>query len=158
MNRRISLGLFTLTLSVLLAACAPSSPAAPTNAPADVPTEASVELPTAVPTPSLDPNFVPPADVQTAFNTALDFLQTNYADVAPADGLIWAGANVTPQDLVGSVSYVFKSGDFDVTLDHCVCAPDSIEYQIELINSVTGFAWSGVVGPTGVVSEVQRLE
>lgn len=126
--RRLSLILLTLALSLLLAACAPAS--------------------------GLDQSFTPPAEIQSAFDSALGYVQGQYPDQAPAPDLDWAGANVTEEGLVGSVSYAFESGDFEVTINHCVCAPEDIEYHVDITNEQTGFQWSGVVSPSGEVREV----
>lgn len=129
MMKRLSLCLIACALSAALAACAPTT--------------------------RLDPAYTPPAEIQMAFDAALAHVQQQYPDQAPAAGLTWSGANITPEDLVGSVTYAFESGDFDVQINHCVCAPEDVEYQVDISNTKTGFEWSGVVSPSGEVNELR---
>jgi hypothetical protein len=128
MIRKSVIAMLVLAVSLVLAACAPTS--------------------------GLDPNFTPPEEIQTALDAAISYVQQQYPDQAPAADLTWAGANITPEGLVGSVTYAFESGDFHVEINHCVCAPEDIEYHVDMTNEQTGFAWSGVVTPSGEVREV----
>jgi hypothetical protein len=100
-----------------------------------------------------DTDFTPPDDVQSAIDTALTFVRNNYPDEAPPADLGWAGQNITPEDLVGAVTYRFRARPWDMTVTHPVVAPEDMIYRIFIENKGTDFQWSGTVDAAGVVEE-----
>jgi hypothetical protein len=108
--------------------------------------------------PKLDTNYQPPDEIQAAFDAALSHVRANYPDQAPAADLQWAGANITPEGLAGSVTYAFEAGDFHVEINHAVVAPEYLQYFVKIDNAKTQFHWEGVVTPDGQVSEAQPTE
>jgi hypothetical protein len=105
-----------------------------------------------------DTDFTPPEDVQSAIDTALAYVRENYPDEAPPADLDWAGQNITPEDLVGAVTYRFRAPDWDMTLTHPVAAPEDMIYRIFIENKNTGFQWSGTVNAAGEVVETPGSE
>jgi hypothetical protein len=100
-----------------------------------------------------DTDFEPPEDVQSAIDTALGYVRETTPDQAPPADLEWAGQNITPEDLVGAVTYRFRAPGWDMTLTHPVAAPEDMIYRIFIENRNTGFQWSGTVDAEGEVVE-----
>lgn len=101
--------------------------------------------------PGLEPAYVPPSEIQSVREAALEHIRTNYPDAGlPAD-LSWAGANTTPRDLVGGMYYAFASGEWYVTIEHGMVAPEDMEYHVAIRNVKSEFNWIGTIKPDGQV-------
>jgi hypothetical protein len=105
-----------------------------------------------------DTDFEPPEDVQSAIDTALAYVRETTPDQAPPADLEWAGQNITPEDLVGAVTFRFRAPDWDMTVTHPVAAPEDMIYRIFIENTATGFKWSGTVNAVGEVDETATTE
>jgi hypothetical protein len=101
-----------------------------------------------------DTDFEPPEDVQSAIDTALAYVRETTPDQAPPVDLEWAGQDITPEDLVGAVTYRFRTPDWDMTVTQPVSAPEDLIYLIFIENKKTDFQWSGTVDAAGVVQEI----
>ncbi|MCP4589729.1 MAG: discoidin domain-containing protein, partial [bacterium] len=59
----------------------------------------------------------------------------------------------TPEGFVGSTAYRYTTGDWAVTVNRPVVAPDATVYRVVMVNGVTGFQWEGMVDKVGQVTE-----
>jgi hypothetical protein len=91
--------------------------------------------------------------VKNAFYAALEYLLINHADRAPEVGLPWISRYTTPKDIVGSGTYEFITGEWLVTVNYPIVAPQSTIYSITFLNQGTGFQWEGEVDADGKVTE-----
>jgi len=158
MNRTIYLVIAALLfLGVLaLSACGllggPAETAAPTTAapPAASPTTTIQETPTELPISFLD--------AAGAREAAIAYLRARYLEQAPPVGLTWMEENTTPQNLVGTSSLRYTSGDWVIDVQYPVVAPENLVYNLEVRNQAAGFVWTGTVKATdGVVSELSAV-
>ena len=147
MNRTIYLVIAALLfLGVLaLSACGllggPAETAAPTTAapPAASPTTTIQETPTELPISFLD--------AAGAREAAIAYLRARYLEQAPPVGLTWMEENTTPQNLVGTSSLRYTSGDWVIDVQYPVVAPENLVYNLEARNQAAGFAWT-FTGPS----------
>lgn len=65
--------------------------------------------------------------------------------------LRWSEEDLTPKNLVGSVTIRYTSGAWDVTITYPVVAPELTLYQVTIANSARGLTWSGEVDAQGNV-------
>lgn len=146
-QRSINLALILILLTLTITACSRGAVGAPTNAAApDVEVQATVD-------PALAPGFAPPPEIAAARDAAIRYVGTNYPENAPFEGITWAGGNVTPEGLVGSVQYRFQSGGWIIDLSHAVVAPEELEYHVTITQPDAAFTWTGTVTPDGQVIE-----
>jgi hypothetical protein len=96
-----------------------------------------------------------PQGAGMARDAALTHLFQQYGEqVFSPQGKEWLEQNITPQDLVGSMSYQFTDADLAVTVTYPVVAPEATKYQVLVENSATGFHWQGEVDNAGQVHEL----
>lgn len=136
----ITLMILLLSAFILSGCVMPSPQAASTATPpaTTAPDQGQSNLP--------DPRFVR--------ESALAYIRLNHSQYAPAENLIWAQEDITPEGLAGSTTIQYTSGDWVVTVAFPVGAPEAVSYQVEMTNSGTGFSWQGTVSAIGQVSEV----
>ncbi len=147
-----------LILSMLvLSACGllggPAETAAPTTAIPAVETPLPSQQDTPTP-PETEPvlSFL---DAAGAREAVIAYLRSRYPEQAPPSGLAWMEENTTPQNLLGSSSLRYTSGDWVIDVQYPVVAPESLVYSLEVKNQVSGFQWTGTVKATnGVVTEL----
>lgn len=153
--------LVTLLSSVLvLSACGllggPAETALPTTA---VPV-ADTPLPPLQDTPTQQETEPPLTflDAAGAREAAIAYLRARYTEQAPPSGSTWTEENTTPQNLLGSSSLRYTSGDWVIDVQYPVVAPDSLVYNLEVNNQTSGFQWTGTVKATdGVVNELSAV-
>lgn len=92
---------------------------------------------------ALDDSAAPQA-VGLARDAALVHLFQQYGEqVFSTQDREWLEENITPQDLLGSMSYRFTAADLVVTVTYPVVAPEATTYQVLVENKATGFRWEG---------------
>lgn len=90
-----------------------------------------------------------------ARDKALFYIANVYSElVFPQAGLDWFTENLTPEGLVGGMTYRFTTGDLAVTLSYPVVLPENMIYHILFENAANGFSWEGEVDASGAVSEL----
>lgn len=96
----------------------------------------------------------PPVDVLVARDTALHFIRDHYGEIdLPADPS-WIAHRLDMQGLVGTSSFHFETLGWTMTIAYPVVAPEATIYTIELLDSTSGFQWSGQVDAQGNVIEM----
>ena len=96
------------------------------------------------PTPTPSPTAVPTAD--EASDAAMSYIATNHADIASlTQNLNWTGGRATPEGLVGSETYIYTAGNWNVTITYPV-VPNPV-YTVSAVytdtaNQVT-IEWAG---------------
>jgi hypothetical protein len=82
-----------------------------------------------------------------ARQAALAFLQRSYPQdfvgLPDLNSLAWQAENVTPPDLLGSVTVEFRAEDWLVTVNYPVVAPDQVQYRVTVANPERNFYWEG---------------
>jgi serpin B len=137
------LALSALVLPALaLAACG----TADTPQPAPLPTKEPAEV--------VPESEVPIPDPARARDEALAYLAGAHGAEALAEGLSWTEENATAEGLVGASTFVYESGDWSITVEFPVVAPEATIYHIAVENTATGFRWEGEVNAMGKVTEV----
>lgn len=96
---------------------------------------------------------VAPEAVLVARDSALAEIRVEYADKSPSQELTWVEQRTTPQDILGSETYEYSSGDWKVTVSYLLVAPENMEYRVTVGNAQSGFRWQGKVSPQGEISE-----
>jgi serpin B len=109
--------------------------------------------PTPLPSPVPDEAEVLPPGPARARDAALSYLAAAYATQAPGTDLAWSEENVTPEGLVGSSSFLYRSGDWQVAVTYPVVAPQATIYQVVVDDRATGFHWEGKVDAAANVTE-----
>jgi hypothetical protein len=104
-------------------------------------------------TPTQTTSTVTVTDAIAARDAALDYLHAQYGDAAPSEGLVWTEENITPEELVGSSTFLYRSGNWTVTVTAPVIAPEAVVYEVESVSETTGFHWQGMVDAFGQVTE-----
>jgi len=148
------LELMLILSALIVSGCVPVT-AQPTQVPTTAPAEAATAQPTKVPT--VTPAEVaeePPDEVRAARDVALAFVSGRYSEQAPALGLTWTEEDITPEGLVGSVTYQYTAGDWVVTITYPIVPPEQVVYQIVVANQTTGFQWEGEVNAVLQVTEM----
>lgn len=65
---------------------------------------------------------------------------------ASAQGAIdWQSEDVTPQNLLGAVSTVYRGDGWEILVRYPVVAPANIRYTVEIHNQSTGSGWEVVL-------------
>ena len=92
--------------------------------------------------------------VWTALDSAINHILSQYGEQAfPPPGMEWSAANITPEDLVGTTTYLFTVGDLTATVTFPLVAPDATIFDISVDDNPTGFHWLGSVDTSGQVNE-----
>jgi hypothetical protein len=130
-------GLALILSAVIVSGCVPAT-AQPTEVPTTTPMEVAEEV---------------PEEVQAARDVALAFISGRYSEQAPALGLTWTEEDITPEGLVGSVTYQYTAEDWVVTITYPIVPPEQIVYQVAVANQATGFQWEGEVNAVLQVTE-----
>jgi len=94
-----------------------------------------------------------PDDVRLARDAALAYISEHYPEQAPAPSLTWTEEYITPEGLVGWVTYEFTSEDWVVTIGTAVVPPEMRRYEVTVENPITGFWWEGRVDAERHVTE-----
>jgi serpin B len=152
MSGRLRKCLWFLALSALilpalsLAGCGAADTPQPTPVPTKEPAEVAPE------------SEVPIPDPARARDQALAYLVSAHTEAAPAENLAWTEENATAEGQVGASSFVYESGDWVVTVQFPIVAPQATIYQVEIENTATGFRWTGEVNAMGKVTETPLTE
>jgi len=93
-----------------------------------------------------------PAEVVAARDAAVVFVREHY-DHAPQDAVTWTEEKLTPEGLVGGVTWQYSAEDWVITVAYAVVAPEWTVYRVEMSNESTGFTWEGRVDGSGRVPE-----
>jgi len=97
---------------------------------------------------------VEPADpVMAARDAAIGFLSQEHGPDAPGLDMTWTRTRTTPDDVVGSETYEYRSGHWIVTVSYPVVPLDKTVYKVLAANQKTGFQWEGEVAAEGTVTE-----
>jgi len=91
-----------------------------------------------------------------ARDVVLQYVREHYADRAPPDGAVWAGACTGQPGVVGHEVCRFVAADWLMKLDYDVLPPDQMLYSVELGNPVTTYVWRGQVDAQGQVLEIRQ--
>jgi hypothetical protein len=95
-----------------------------------------------------------PADpVMAARDAALAYLSQEYGPDTPSAEMTWTRTRTTPDSIVGSETYEYRSGHWVVTVSYPVVPPDKMVYRVLASNQETGFQWEGQVAADGTVTE-----
>jgi hypothetical protein len=96
-----------------------------------------------------------PADpVMAARDAALAYLSEEHGPGTPTTDMTWTRARTTPDNVVGSETYEYRSGHWLVTVSYPVVPPDKTVYKVLATNQETGFQWEGQVAADGAVTEI----
>lgn len=93
--------------------------------------------PTATPTPELTAQ-------EQARDAAITYIQTNHAQTASllAD-LSWTGGRATPEGLVGGETYVYTSGNWNLTVQYPVIPNPTYTINATYAAGTTSVDWQG---------------
>ena len=89
-----------------------------------------------------------------AREVALAYIRAQHPGYAPALDLIWQELPVDNQELVGSSTFEYLSGDWTVRVSFPLVAPDATIYSVRMLNVELGVAWDGAVDARGQVNEL----
>ena len=146
MNWKLSVhGLVLIMIALIVSGCGQTT-AEPTESLTPIRPEVATEV--AMETPRGEAN-----QVRTTRDLTLAYVGGRYSDEAPPLGLTWVEEDVTPEGLVGSITYQYSAEDWVVTISYQVVAPDSVIYQVVVSNQSTEFQWQGTVDAAGQVAE-----
>jgi len=146
MNWKLSVhGLVLIMIALIVSGCGQTT-AEPTESLTPIRPEVATEV--AMETPRGEAN-----QVRTTRDLTLAYVGGRYSDEAPPLGLTWVEEDVTPEGLVGSITYQYSAEDWVVTISYPVVAPDSVIYQVVVSNQSTEFQWQGTVDAAGQVAE-----
>jgi heat shock protein HslJ len=82
------------------------------------------------------------------------YISEHYSDQpTPETVQGWVEERTTPDEWVGSTTYEFRGGDWVVTIDNPVVAPDQVIRKVVVANQATGFRWEGEVDAKGKVTD-----
>lgn len=93
-----------------------------------------------------------------ARDAAVDYLNQQFDSNVPAEDISWQEEDVTPANIVGSVSKSFTSGGWTALVSYPVVRPDLTVYQVALSNRDSGWRWEGTVKADGSVTETSPLQ
>jgi serpin B len=130
-----NLGVLLVVLALILSACGPA-----TDEPIPAPTAPSGQESEQIP------------DAAGARDVALLYIAEKYSDQAPPSDLTWGGGRTTPEGLVGSETYEYVAGDWEVTITYPTAAPEDVIYRAMVVNHATGFQWEGELGEGRVMN------
>jgi hypothetical protein len=130
-----NLGVLLVVLALILSACGPA-----TDEPIPAPTAPSGQESEQMP------------DAAGARDVALLYIAEKYSDQAPPPDLAWGGGRATPEGLVGSETYEYMAGDWEVTITYPTAAPEDVIYRVVVVNQATGFQWEGELGEGRVLN------
>jgi len=93
-------------------------------------------------------------DPRMAFEVAVDWLQTEYPNEAPEEGVSWVMEDVpvlgpSGEPLLGAAEKRFTSDDWVADVTWAVVAPEFLQYEIVLKSSTHGWFWQGSVKALG---------
>jgi hypothetical protein len=94
-----------------------------------------------------------PDPVMAARDAALAYLSQEHGTSAPSPDMTWTRTRTTPDDIVGSETYEYRSGHWVVAVSYPVVPPDKTVYTVLASNQKTGFQWEGQVAADGTVTE-----
>lgn len=91
--------------------------------------------------------------VMAARDAALAYLRQEHGPDAPSEDMTWTRTRTTPEGVVGSETYEYRSGHWVVTVSYPVVPLDKTVYKVLASNQKTGFQWEGQVAADGAVTE-----
>ena len=97
-------------------------------------------------------------EVLATRDEVLAYLTEHYDEQAPPPGTNWVEKSITPEGLVGQVSFQFAAGDWVVMISHAVVAPEAVVYRIVVANHSTGFRWEGELDTKQHLTEIAAPE
>jgi putative hemolysin len=92
-----------------------------------------------------------------ARDTALVYVAAQYDQAVPAAETwqqVATEESTAPDGSPGQVVYHFAAGDWTLVVSYPVGTAGPVVYRVELGNSLSGFAWEGMVETTGQVTDV----
>jgi len=101
-------------------------------------------------------NVVVVDNAAKAKNAVLDYLTKNDIGNLP-DKDAWNEKDITPENIVGSVTKLFTSGDWEMSVSYPVVLPDLTVYQVVVINNTTGYTCEVEVKADGTVSTIAPI-
>jgi hypothetical protein len=106
---------------------------------------------------NVEPNPAPEnvPDPKAARDAVLAYIREHYGRSAPAEGIVWAEENITPEEWVGATTLRYSGEDWAVTITYPIVNPASTTYDVEVTGKVLGFQWKGKVDASGQVTEVR---
>jgi hypothetical protein len=85
-------------------------------------------------------------------DTAFGYIKENHPDVSVPTGYVeWQGGRSTPEKLVGHETYIYSGGDWNVTIEWSVVAPEYLVFEVRAEHQ-SGITWVGEV-QAGIVTE-----
>jgi len=102
-----------------------------------------------------------PVEVRNATearDVGLSYLDDKYDDNVPAKDLEWKEYMTTAEELVGSGTKQFISGEWLITISYPIVLPENTVYNIVVLNIETGWHWEGSVSFDGTVIEIDTLK
>jgi hypothetical protein len=145
-----------------LAACttglAPTPNATPEKNPVSTPPQSPEEQPAG---PEQENESIPTSDPAKAREAALTYLLAEIPEAGneaeePAT-IDWSVEDVTPPNLVGSVSTLYEGGGWRVLVRYPVVAPANIRYTVEIQNLSTGSTWEVILDANFQVLTLNQL-
>ncbi len=91
--------------------------------------------------------------IQSVLDAALAHLRAHSGASAPEADLTWTRARTTPQGMLGSETYEYRSGPWQVQISYPVVAPESIRYSVVVANGETGYRWQGELDSKGALTK-----
>jgi hypothetical protein len=153
-SKQFVLGILFILSTLIISSCSsPTDPPPVVVEPSITPISEGGHI-TPTPTPP-ETAVEAPEGVWTARDAALRYIFEQYGEqVYPPPGMDWLEENITPEGLVGSMTYRFTAGDLMITVSFPLVAPDATIYQVLVENTVTGFRWEGEVDASGQVTDL----
>ena len=102
-----------------------------------------------------------PAEIRNAVearDVGLSYLVDRYDDNVPDKDLEWKEYMTTAEELVGSGTKQFISGEWLITISYPIVLPENTVYNIVVLNIETGWYWEGSVSFDGIVTEINTLK
>ena len=93
-----------------------------------------------------------------ARDAGLSYLDDKYDDNVPDKDLEWKEYMTTAEELVGSGTKQFISGEWLITISYPIVLPENTVYKIVVLNIETGWHWEGSVSFEGTVIEIDTLK
>ena len=97
----------------------------------------------------------PPASVERARETVLDFLRTGANECVPPKGVLWQTMTPIAQPPAGFDVYRFKADACTMTISYPQPAEEGTIYHVAL-NDQTGFCWQATVDSHGQVVDTGK--
>jgi len=108
-------------------------------------------IPLYQPEPAPDPVIPLVFGPEAARDTAIDFIQTNFGNMAPDPELVWMVIEVPSDEMVGASNFQYRTNGWVASISFPVTAPESTIYTAKISQDAPGFSWEGLVNANGHV-------